>query len=211
LKYSIKREETGIDHSAVQVISRSFIICESRDSACLCENRDNSSKLQPEPVSMFQFTVYERRFGGYLVNQPLYFLAVITSTQKSKKKRLLPAVNARKYLKPPHNNICCVLLLTNWYIRGSAFIYWLMSAKHSSFADNMIPNNSIVKVKCQNWFQKGQPKENYWRKLYNNVHIWKLLLCPFLLKWGRIEHSSLNLQELTALIFFKPEVLLNKL
>jgi hypothetical protein len=91
------------------------------------------------------------------------FFAVIASTQKSKKKRLIPAVNARKYVKPPHN-ICCVLLLTNWYIQGSAFIYWLMSAKHSSVAYNMFPINLIVEVKCQNWFQKQQPKENCWRQ-----------------------------------------------
>jgi hypothetical protein len=156
-----------MDHCSVQVISSGLIICESRDLTCLCENWDNSLKLQSEPVSMVQFTFYEKRFGGYLVNQPLYFFRCYYEyTKVEKKKRAPPCCECSKILKTsPQQHMLCAVINKLVYPEFSLYtVYWLMSAKHSSVADNTFPNNLIVKVKCQNWVQKGQPKENYRRQ-----------------------------------------------
>jgi hypothetical protein len=124
---------------AFQALNSGLIVCKSIGSACLCKNWDNFFKLISESVSMDQFTFFENQFRGYLVNQPLHFFSFLLGIHKIRRKReLLPAVNVPKYLSPPNKNICCVLILTNWYPQGSTFVYWLISAKHSSVADKRL-------------------------------------------------------------------------
>lgn len=120
-----------MDRCAVQVIRSGLIICESNGSACLCENLDNSFKLQPEPVSMVQFIFSEKLFCGYLVNQLLYFFRCYCKYTKVEKKKAHPCCECSKIRKTSPQHMLCAVI--NKLVYPGLSLYILANERETLF------------------------------------------------------------------------------